>query len=92
MKVKAANGLARILKQEGIPWVSCYPTVPVRSLDAMFRLFSSQIDVRKAPNVRTYSIRPSGAFAGLVDDRRDLDRLGQQLLNQRALGLDAGGS
>jgi acetolactate synthase-1/2/3 large subunit len=26
MKVKAANGLARILKQEGIPWVSCYPT------------------------------------------------------------------
>jgi thiamine pyrophosphate-dependent acetolactate synthase large subunit-like protein len=26
MKVKAANGLARILKAEGIPWVSCYPT------------------------------------------------------------------
>lgn len=26
MKVKAANGLARILKTEGIPWVSCYPT------------------------------------------------------------------
>lgn len=26
MKVKAANGLARILKQEGIPWVSCFPT------------------------------------------------------------------
>src|SRR5439155_15349503 len=26
MKVKAANGLARILKAEGVPWVSCYPT------------------------------------------------------------------
>ncbi len=26
MKVKAANGLARILKDEGIPWVSTFPT------------------------------------------------------------------
>jgi acetolactate synthase-1/2/3 large subunit len=26
MKVRAANGLARILKAEGVPWVSCYPT------------------------------------------------------------------
>jgi acetolactate synthase-1/2/3 large subunit len=26
MKVKAANGFAKILKAEGIPWVSCYPT------------------------------------------------------------------
>lgn len=26
MKIKAANGLARILKAEGVPWVSCYPT------------------------------------------------------------------
>src|SRR3989338_5322731 len=26
MKVKGANGVARILKSEGIPWVSCYPT------------------------------------------------------------------
>jgi acetolactate synthase-1/2/3 large subunit len=26
MKVKAANGLARALKAEGVPWVSCYPT------------------------------------------------------------------
>jgi thiamine pyrophosphate-dependent acetolactate synthase large subunit-like protein len=26
MKVKAANGFARILKAESIPWVSCYPT------------------------------------------------------------------
>ncbi len=26
MKVKAANGLARTLKAEGVPWVSCYPT------------------------------------------------------------------
>jgi acetolactate synthase-1/2/3 large subunit len=26
MNVKAANGFARILKAEGIPWVSCYPT------------------------------------------------------------------
>ena len=26
MKIKAANGLARMLKAEGIPWVSCYPT------------------------------------------------------------------
>lgn len=31
MKVKAANGLARILKAEGIPWVSCYPTSPVNN-------------------------------------------------------------
>jgi hypothetical protein len=29
MKVKAVNGFARILKAEGIPWVSCYPTSPV---------------------------------------------------------------
>src|ERR687894_12592 len=26
MKVNAANGLARILKAEGVPWVACYPT------------------------------------------------------------------
>jgi thiamine pyrophosphate-dependent acetolactate synthase large subunit-like protein len=26
MKVKAAIGLARILKAEGVPWVACYPT------------------------------------------------------------------
>ncbi len=26
MRIKAANGVARILKAEGIPWVSCYPT------------------------------------------------------------------
>src|SRR6516162_7042989 len=26
MKLKAANGFARALKAEGIPWVSCYPT------------------------------------------------------------------
>ncbi len=26
MKIKAANGVARILRAEGIPWVSCYPT------------------------------------------------------------------
>ncbi len=26
MKVKAANGLARTLKAEGVSWVSCYPT------------------------------------------------------------------
>ncbi len=26
MKIKAANGIARILKAEGVPWVSCYPT------------------------------------------------------------------
>ncbi len=31
MKVKAANGLARILKAEGIPWVSCYPTSPINN-------------------------------------------------------------
>jgi thiamine pyrophosphate-dependent acetolactate synthase large subunit-like protein len=31
MKVKAVNGLARILKAEGIPWVSCYPTSPVNN-------------------------------------------------------------
>ena len=26
MQVKAAQGLARILKSEGVPWVACYPT------------------------------------------------------------------
>ena len=26
MKIKAANGVARILKAEGVPWVSCFPT------------------------------------------------------------------
>ena len=26
MKIKAANGLARILKAEGVSWVSCFPT------------------------------------------------------------------
>jgi acetolactate synthase-1/2/3 large subunit len=26
MKVNAAQGLARILKTEGVPWVACYPT------------------------------------------------------------------
>ena len=26
MKIKAANGFARLLKAEGIPWVGCYPT------------------------------------------------------------------
>src|SRR2546428_600675 len=31
MKVKAVNGLARILKAEGISWVSCYPTSPVNN-------------------------------------------------------------
>jgi len=31
MKVKATNGFARILKAEGIPWVSCYPTSPVNN-------------------------------------------------------------
>ena len=25
-KVKAANGLVRCLKAEGVPWVACYPT------------------------------------------------------------------
>jgi hypothetical protein len=30
MKIKAANGFARILKAEGIPWVSCYPTNHVK--------------------------------------------------------------
>jgi len=31
MKIKAVNGVARILKAEGIPWVSCYPTSPVNN-------------------------------------------------------------
>ena len=31
MKVNAINGFARILKAEGIPWVSCYPTSPVNN-------------------------------------------------------------
>src|SRR5688572_2007818 len=31
MKIKAENGLARILKSEGIPWVSCYPTSHVNN-------------------------------------------------------------
>src|SRR5262249_32391921 len=31
MKIKAVNGFARILKSEGVPWVSCYPTSPVNN-------------------------------------------------------------
>jgi thiamine pyrophosphate-dependent acetolactate synthase large subunit-like protein len=31
MKIQAVNGVARILKSEGIPWVSCYPTSPVNN-------------------------------------------------------------
>src|SRR5215470_1120589 len=31
MMIKAENGLARILKAEGIPWVSCYPTSNVNN-------------------------------------------------------------
>ena len=31
MKIKAENGLARIFKAEGIPWVSCYPTSNVNN-------------------------------------------------------------
>jgi thiamine pyrophosphate-dependent acetolactate synthase large subunit-like protein len=31
MKIKAENGLARVLKAEGIPWVSCYPTSNVNN-------------------------------------------------------------
>jgi thiamine pyrophosphate-dependent acetolactate synthase large subunit-like protein len=31
MKIKAANGVARILKSEGVPWVSCYPTSHVNN-------------------------------------------------------------
>jgi acetolactate synthase I/II/III large subunit len=31
MKIKAENGLARSLKAEGIPWVSCYPTSNVNN-------------------------------------------------------------
>jgi acetolactate synthase-1/2/3 large subunit len=31
VKIKAVNGFARILKAEGIPWVSCYPTSPVNN-------------------------------------------------------------
>ena len=31
MKIQAVNGIARILKAEGIPWVSCYPTSPVNN-------------------------------------------------------------
>ncbi len=31
MKIKAANGVARILKAEGIPWISCYPTSHVNN-------------------------------------------------------------
>ena len=31
MKIKAANGVARILKAEGVPWVSCYPTSHVNN-------------------------------------------------------------
>jgi len=31
MKIKAANGIARILKAEGVPWISCYPTSHVNN-------------------------------------------------------------
>jgi thiamine pyrophosphate-dependent acetolactate synthase large subunit-like protein len=31
MKIKAMNGIARILKAEGVPWISCYPTSPINN-------------------------------------------------------------
>src|SRR5438128_4328919 len=31
MKIQAVNGLVRILKAEGVPWVSCYPTNAVNN-------------------------------------------------------------
>src|SRR6185295_3536642 len=31
MKVQAMNGVARILKQEGVKWISCYPTSPINN-------------------------------------------------------------
>src|SRR5688572_1973341 len=31
MKIKAMNGVARILKAEGVPWISCYPTSPINN-------------------------------------------------------------
>jgi thiamine pyrophosphate-dependent acetolactate synthase large subunit-like protein len=31
MKVTAAQGIARILKQEGVPWVSTFPTCNVNN-------------------------------------------------------------
>lgn len=31
MKIKAMNGVARILKAEGVPWVSCFPTSPINN-------------------------------------------------------------
>ena len=31
MNVKAMNGIARILKAEGVDWISCYPTSPINN-------------------------------------------------------------
>jgi thiamine pyrophosphate-dependent acetolactate synthase large subunit-like protein len=31
MKIKAMNGVARILKAEGVEWISCYPTSPINN-------------------------------------------------------------
>ena len=31
MKVKAMNGIGRILKAEGVNWISCYPTSPINN-------------------------------------------------------------
>ncbi|MGZ5147937.1 MAG: thiamine pyrophosphate-dependent enzyme, partial [Burkholderiales bacterium] len=31
MKIKAMNGVARILKAEGVNWISCYPTSPINN-------------------------------------------------------------
>jgi hypothetical protein len=31
MKIKAMNGVARILKTEGVNWISCYPTSPINN-------------------------------------------------------------
>ena len=31
MNIKAMNGIARILKAEGVNWISCYPTSPINN-------------------------------------------------------------
>ncbi|HEX2828281.1 MAG TPA: thiamine pyrophosphate-dependent enzyme [Burkholderiales bacterium] len=31
MNIKAMNGVARILKAEGVKWISCYPTSPINN-------------------------------------------------------------
>src|SRR5215510_9295587 len=64
MKVKAAQGLARILKAEGVPWVACYPTNHVNNA-----LGEEDVPILMMREER-YAVAVAGAFSGVGGGRR----------------------